>query len=171
MIARVAMMTLVLATALLLGTVIVPAISTGIWRPDLVVLTVVAFGLTDGSDTGARYGFTAGLAVDLLSAGSQLVGTAALVLLLVGYVSGMARPYLSSTGIVGQVAMAAAASTLAILSYGLLSQFLEVASSTPLAALQSGLATGLYNAVLAPFVLIGVGTLSRRLPGAPSATA
>lgn len=164
MIARAAMMVLVLLTALLLDTVILPGISFGIWRPDLVVLTVVAFALADGPGTGIRYGFLAGLTVDLLSTGSQLVGTAALVLLLVGYVSGMLRPYLSATGMVGTVALAGTASTAAVLSYGLLSQLLEVASSTPWAALQSALATGLYNALLAPVVVIVVGRLSRRLP-------
>lgn len=168
MIARVVMMALVLVTALLLGTVVLSGLSWGMWRPDLVVLTVVAFGLADGPGTGARYGFAAGLAVDLLSTGSQLVGTAALVLALVGYTSGVVRPYLAASGLPGQVAVAAAASAAAVLSYGLLSQLLEVASSTPLAALQSAVATGLYNALLAPFVLLGVGAVTRRVASAPS---
>lgn len=168
MIARVAMMALILLTALLLDTVVLPGISFGVWRPDLVVLTVVGFALADGAGTGARYGFVAGLTVDLLSTGSQLVGTAALVLLLVGYASGVIRPYLSATGLVGQVILAGTASTAAVLTYGLLSQLLEVASTTPWAALQSAVATGLYNAVLAPFAVTAVGTLSRKLPGAPS---
>lgn len=169
MILRAGMMILVLLTALLVGTVIVPGISAGIWRPDLVVLTVVAFALADGPGTGVRYGFAAGLTVDLLSTGSQLVGTAALVLALVGYASGIVRPYLTATGLIGQVALAGVASTIAVLSYGLLSQLLEVASTTPWAALQSAVATGLYNAVLAPVVVLAVGALSRRIPGAPSA--
>lgn len=169
MILRAGMMVLVLLTALLVGTVIVPAISAGIWRPDLVVLTVVAFALADGPGTGVRYGFVAGLTVDLLSTGSQLVGTAALVLALVGYASGVVRPYLSATGLIGQVALAGVASTIAVLSYGLLSQLLEVASTTPWAALQSAVATGLYNAVLAPVVVLVVGALSRMIPSGPSA--
>lgn len=164
MIARVGMMALVLLTALLLDTVVLPAISFGVWRPDAVVLTVVGFALADGPGTGARYGFAAGLAVDLLSTGSQLVGTAALVLLLVGYASGAARPYLAATGLVGQVTLAGLASTITVLTYGLLSQMLEVASSTPLQAALSALATGLYNTLLAPLVLVPVIALSRRLP-------
>ncbi|MBA2528472.1 MAG: rod shape-determining protein MreD, partial [Euzebyales bacterium] len=51
----------VLLTALLLQTVVLPAVAVAGWRPDLVGLTVVAFALADGPDTGARYGFTAGL--------------------------------------------------------------------------------------------------------------
>lgn len=171
MIPRLVMMAAVLVTALLLSTVVLSALTWGMWRPDLIVLTVVGFALADGPGTGARYGFVAGLAVDLLSTGSQLVGTAALVLLLVGYTAGVVRPYLSTAGLVGQVAVAAVASVAAVLAYGLLSQLLEVASSTPLAALQSAVATGLYNALFAPIVLIGVGGLVSRLPSAPSAAA
>lgn len=170
MIGRVAMMALVLVTALLLGTVVLPGISSGMWRPDLVVLTVIAFALADGPGTGARYGFAAGLTVDLLSTGSQLVGTAALVLLLVGYTSGVVRPYLSATGLVGQVAVAATGTTVAVLSYGLLSQLLEVASTTLVEALQSALATGVYNMLFAPFVLAAVAALSRRVPIASAVT-
>lgn len=164
------MMTLVAMTALLLDTVVLPGLSFGMWRPDVLVLTVVGFALVDGPGTGARYGFAAGLAVDLLSTGSQLVGTGALVLVLVGYGCGVVRPYLSATGLVGQVALAAAASTVAVLAYGLLSQLLEAAPSTPFDAVQSGLATGLYNALLAPLVVVPVGVLSRRVPGAPAVT-
>lgn len=164
------MMMMVLLTALLLGTVVLPGISFGMWRPDLVVLSVVAFALADGSGTGARYGFVAGLTVDVLSTGSQLVGTAALVLLLVGYSCGVARPYLSATGLVGKIALAMAATTLAVLSFGMLSQLLEVSSATPLQALQSALATGLYNVLFAPFVLAAVAALSAKLPVASSVT-
>lgn len=167
MIARVTMMAIVLLTALLLATVVLPAVTFGVWRPDLVVLTVVAFAVADGPGTGARYGFVAGLAVDLLSTGTHLVGTAALVLLLVGYLSGTVRPYLSATGLVGQIALAGVATTLTVLAFGLLGQLLEVAAITPLAAVGSALATGIYSALLAPLVLPPVAALSRRLPGAP----
>lgn len=168
MIARIAMMGIVLLTALLLATVVVPAVTFGVWRPDLVVLTVIGFAVADGPGTGARYGFAAGLAVDLLSTGTHLVGTGALVLLLVGYLSGTARPYLSATGLVGQIALAGLATTLAILAFGLLGQLLEVTPITLLAALGSALATGIYSALLAPLVLLPVAALSRRLPGAPT---
>lgn len=168
MIARVAMMGLVLVSALLLGTVVLSAVSFGGWQPDLVVLTVVGFALADGAGTGARYGFVAGLAVDLLSVGTQLVGTAALVLLGIGYASGVLRPYLSATGLTGQVALASTASAVAIVGYGLLGQLLEVAPSGLLAVVQSALATGVYNAVLAPLVLVPIGALCRTLPTTPA---
>lgn len=170
MILRAVAMALVLMTALLLGTVAMPAISWGVWRPDLVVLTVVAFALADGPGTGGRYGFAAGLAVDVLSSGSQLVGTGALVLLLVGYASGLARPYLASAGLVGQVALAGVASVASVLGYGILAVMLEVSATTPLALAQSALATAAYNAALSPLVLVPVSALWRRLPATGSVT-
>lgn len=163
MIIRLALMALVLVTAMLIGTVVLSAVSVGVWRPDLVVLTVVAFAVADGPGTGARYGFMAGLAVDLLSAGTHVVGTAALILLLIGYASGAARPYLSATGLLGQVGLAAAASVVAVVAYGVLAQVLEGNASSLLGIVRSAMATGLYNAVLAPFVLVPVRGLSRRL--------
>lgn len=171
MIVRLGLMGLVLLTALLLGTVVLGAISFGVWRPDLVVLTVVAFGLAEGAGTGARYGFVAGLVVDLLSAGTHVVGTAALVLLLIGYASGALRPYLSTSGLAGQIGMAASASAVAVAAYGLLGQLLEVDSPSLLGVVQSALATGVYNAVLAPLVLLPVGALSRRVMDSPTVAA
>lgn len=170
MIARVAMMAIVLITALLTSTVVLGAVSSGVWQPDLVVLTVVAFALADGPGTGARYGFVAGLVVDLLSAATHLVGTTALVLALVGYGSGAVRPYLSATGLAGQVALATAATMLAVAAYGLLAQLLEVDSSGLLGLVRSTMATGLYNAVLAPLVLVPVTALSRRLSDGSSSS-
>lgn len=171
MIVRLGLMALVLLTALLLGTVVLSAISFGVWRPDLVVLTVVAFAVAEGPGTGARYGFVAGLVIDLLSAGTHVVGTAALVLLLVGYASGALRPYLSTTGLAGQVGVAAAASVVAVTAHGVLGQLLEVDSVSLLGVVRSALATGMYNAVLAPLVLLPVAALSRRLLDSPAVSA
>lgn len=164
MTARIGMLALVLVTALLLATVVAPAFTFGVWRPDVVALSVIALALADGPGTGARYGFVAGLAVDLLSAGAQLVGSAALVLLLVGYMTGLARPYLAATGLLGRVAAAGAASAVTSLGYGLLAGLLEASSIGPASLLQAAGATGLYNTLLAPAVLVPVGALSRRLP-------
>lgn len=168
MIARAGMMGLVLVTALLLGTVVFSALSVGVWRADLVALTVVAFALADGPGTGARYGFVAGLGVDLLASGAQLVGTSSLVLLLVGYAVGAIRPYLSGSGWLGNVAVAGVASAVAVVCSGLLIQVLDVAPFDPAGTVVSGLATGLYNALLAPLVLRPVAALSERLPSTPT---
>ena len=82
----------VLIAALLLATVLGPAIAIGGWRPDVVTLTVVAFAIAEGPGTGTRYGFAAGLARDLLSGSAVVLGTSALVLLVVGTLVGHLRP-------------------------------------------------------------------------------
>jgi rod shape-determining protein MreD len=53
--------------------------------PDLVLLCVIAFGMTGGPAVGVIAGFYAGLALDLAPPASHPVGQYALVLCLVGY--------------------------------------------------------------------------------------
>lgn len=165
MIARVGMMGLVLLTAVLLHTVALPPFAIAGWRPELVTLTVVAFALADGPGTGARYGFVAGLAADLLSDGGHLVGISALVLLAVGYLAGLARPYLAGTTLAGQILVTAAASSLAVVAHGMLALFLDFSTFTAATLLQGALVVGLYNAALTPVVVRPLLALSRRVPG------
>src|SRR5687768_381786 len=111
-------MGVVLLTALLLQTVGLASVTIAGWRPDIVLLTVVAFALADGPETGARYGFIAGLFADLLSASTGLVGLTALVFLLVGDIVGRLRVYVHGMAWVGEAALAAAATAAAFLVYG-----------------------------------------------------
>jgi len=60
----------------------------GAGGPDLVLLVVVALGLTGGPATGAVTGFCAGLCLDLAPPGSYLIGEYALVFCLIGYLCG-----------------------------------------------------------------------------------
>lgn len=170
MIARVGMMALVLVTALLLSTVAFRPLAVAGWRPELVTLTVVAFALADGPGTGMRYGFFAGLAADLLSGGGHLVGITALVLLAVGYVAGLARPYLAGTTLTGQVAVAGAASVVAVLAHGMLALLLDFSAITLATLLQGAVVVGCYSAALAPVVVRPLMALSDRVPGAESAS-
>jgi rod shape-determining protein MreD len=164
--ARIGMMAAVLVTALLLQTVVFPTFAIAGWRPDLVVLTVVAFALADGPGTGLRYGFAAGLVADMLSGSGQLVGLSALVYLLVGYGAGISRPYLSGTGLLGRAAVAGGGSCLAIVLLGLFTLLLEVAPLTAAEIIEGAAIVGLYNAALAPVALTAVWRLARRLPSA-----
>ena len=74
--------------------------------PDLVLLCVVALGMTSGPAAGLSAGFCAGLALDLAPPANQLVGQYALVLCLVGYWSGRLRFTLRHSAV---LALAAAA--------------------------------------------------------------
>jgi rod shape-determining protein MreD len=157
------MFALVLVTALLLTGVVLPSVAIAGWRPDLVALTVAAFGFTDGPETGMRYGFLAGLASDLLGGADQLVGLTALVLLLVGYASGQARPHLTIATLGGTVLAGGLAGGLASVGQGLLTFMLDPARLSAVTMLESILVTGLYSALLAPFVVRPVAALSRRI--------
>lgn len=165
MIARVAVLAVVLVTAVLLTTVVAPAFALGGVRPDLVLLTVLGVALADGAGTGARYGFSAGLVSDLLAGSSQLVGLGAFVMLLAGYLTGLSRPYLGGSALMGQVAATAVATVAVVLGHGLLAALLDV-GVPGLSSLVGG-ATGLalYHAVLVPVVVRPVGRLSRRFSG------
>ncbi len=165
MTSRVAVMGAILVTALLLTTVVAPAFAIVGARPDLVLLSVVAFGLTDGPGTGARYGFSAGLLSDLVSGSSQLVGLGAFVLLIVGYLVGQCRPYVAGSPVAGRLAVTATATILAVLGYGVTGLLLDL-STTPMDAMARGaVGLALYHVILAPLVFRPVSALSRRFPG------
>lgn len=154
----------VLLTALLFQAVVAPAFGVGGWRPDLVLLTVVGVALADGAGTGARYGFTAGLAADLLSGGNHLVGLSALVFLLVGDGLGRLRPYMSGTGIAGEIAMGAVGGMAAFGMFGGLSLLLDLGQFTPGLLLQGLIATALWTGLLTPVFVRPMAAISRRYP-------
>lgn len=87
-------MTLYLAVPLLVIVAVLQAsvIShLSVWGvfPDLPALVVVSWGLLCGVKEGSLWGFVVGLAVDMLSGGP--FGAATLSLMMVGFVSGLAR--------------------------------------------------------------------------------
>lgn len=160
---------LVLTVVLLLQTVVAPAFSVGGWRPDLLLVTVVGFALADGAETGARYGFAAGLGIDLLSGPGQLVGISALVLLLVGYVLGSLRSYLPGTARVGEAVMGALAGIITFGLIGGLSLLLDVRQFTVANVAQGLIATALWTAILAPLLSRPLARLSYRFSGGDGA--
>jgi rod shape-determining protein MreD len=169
--ARAFVLGVVLFTALLLQTVVSPMIMIGGWGPDLVLATVVAFALVDGPETGARYGFAAGLGADLLSGGVHLVGLMALVFLLVGELVGRLRPYLSGTEQITAVALGAIAGVLAFGLFGGMSVLLDIRSMTLPFVVQGIVAGAAWTAITTPLMIFPVRALSRRFAGpeAPAA--
>jgi rod shape-determining protein MreD len=165
--ARIALLGLVLITALLLDTVVLSGIGAAGASPSAVLLTVIAVGLTDGGEAGARYGFAAGLGVDLVAGG--LVGLSALVYILTGFAVGSLRPFMTGSALAGQVLIGATASAAAIGLYGALSLLFEPEAISAGAVLVGGLVTGVGNGILAPFVIRPVAAALRRvevtLPG------
>lgn len=168
---RVLALGVVLFTALLLQSVVAPALAVAGWRPDLVLLTLVALAIVDGPGTGARYGFMAGLSADLLSGGTHLVGITALVMLLVGDALGRLRPYLSGTGHIGEAAMGAVAGAVSFGMYGGMSLLLDLREFTPAVLLQGIVATAVWTGLLTPLMVRLAAAISARYPTGDTPTA
>ena len=150
---RAALSVVLLAVALTVQLTVVNRLSLpGAGAPDLVLLTVVAFGMCSRPATAAVIGFCAGLCLDVAPPGSYLIGEYALVFCLVGYLCGRIRGLLNQSAmlmIAGAMAAAAAGEALVAL--------LGLAISDPQVswtAVQQVLpASIIYDVVVSPFLL------------------
>ncbi|MEV4939112.1 rod shape-determining protein MreD [Streptomyces zaomyceticus] len=140
--------------------------------PDLVLLTVVALALVYGPVSGSLIGFTAGLVADLAPPADHAAGRYALVLCVIGYLVGLAKPengrLTSATGPMAVVVAAAVGSTLLYAGVGAL------VGDT--AARHVGLGfllitAAVYDLLLAPFTVPLIMALARRAENDPLADA
>jgi rod shape-determining protein MreD len=138
--------------------------------PDLLLLTVLGLAMVYGHVGGALVGFGAGLLADLAPPADHAAGRYALVLCVIGYLAGLAKPengrLKSATGPMVVVAAAAIVSTLLYAGVGAL------VGDT--AARHVGLGSllftaALYDLLLAPFVVPGIMALARRAENDPLA--
>jgi len=138
--------------------------------PDLLLLTVLGLALVYGHVSGALIGFGAGLLADLAPPADHAAGRYALVLCVIGYLAGLAKPdngqLKSATGPMAVVVAAAIGSTLLYAGVGAL------VGDT--AARHVGLGSllftaALYDLLLAPFVVPGIMALARRAENDPLA--
>lgn len=160
MIRRVGVVTLVLVTAALLQTSLLPFLTLSGFRPDLLLLVTIAFALRDGLLTGMRVGFAAGVLVDLLLNESP-VGLTALVFVGVAYAVGMARPFLAPESWTAPVILSVMGTLVGVAGYGLLSAVLAEDAVAVGLIVQASLVSGIYALLLAPVVF----GLVRRLSG------
>ncbi|WP_327297617.1 rod shape-determining protein MreD [Streptomyces sp. NBC_01197] len=138
--------------------------------PDLLLLTVVGLALVYGHVGGALIGFGSGLLADLAPPADHAAGRYALVLCVIGYAAGLAKPengrIRSVTGPMLVVVAAAVGSTLLYAGVG------SLVGDT--AARHVGL-TGLlfsaavYDLLLAPFTVPLIMALARRAENDPLA--
>ncbi|MFF8956012.1 rod shape-determining protein MreD [Streptomyces sp. NPDC014894] len=138
--------------------------------PDLLLLTVLGLALVYGHLAGAFIGFGAGLLADLAPPADHAAGRYALVLCLIGYLAGLARPengkLKSATGPMLVVVAAAIGSTLLYAGVGAL------VGDT--AARHVGLGNllftaAVYDLLLAPFTVPFIMALARRTDNDPLA--
>ncbi|MFE0134782.1 rod shape-determining protein MreD [Streptomyces sp. NPDC059037] len=136
--------------------------------PDLVLLTVLGFALVYGHVGGALIGFGAGLLSDLAPPADHAAGRYALVLCVVGYLAGLAKPETgrlrSATGPLVVVVGAAIGSTLLYAGVGAL-----VGDTAARHVGLGGLlfTAALYDLLLAPFTVPLIIALARRAENDP----
>ncbi|MCB5179170.1 rod shape-determining protein MreD [Streptomyces antimicrobicus] len=138
--------------------------------PDLLLLTVVALSLVYGPTSGALLGFGAGLLADLAPPADHAAGRYALVLCVIGYVVGLARPdngrFRSAWGPMLTVVAAALGSTLLYAGVGALVGD-TAARHVGLVGLM--FTAALYDLLLAPFTVPFIMALARRAENDPMA--
>jgi len=138
--------------------------------PDLVLLTVLGLALSYGHVGGCLVGFFAGLLSDLAPPADHAVGRYALVLCLVGYAAGLARP--------DNGQLRTAAGPMLVVIGGAIATTLLYAGVGALVGDTAGAHVGLaklvftatlYDLLLAPFVVPLVMALARRFDHDPLA--
>ncbi|MFI5804581.1 rod shape-determining protein MreD [Streptomyces sp. NPDC051561] len=136
--------------------------------PDLTLLVVLGLAFVYGHVSGALIGFGAGLLADLAPPADHAAGRYALVLCVIGYLAGLAKPengrLRSATAPMLVVVAAAVGSTLLYAGVG------SLVGDT--AARHVGLGgllftAALYDLLLAPFVVPGIMALARRAENDP----
>lgn len=163
MIQRVGMLALVLVTTAIVQTSLLPTLSLSGFRPDLLLLLVIAFALRDGLLTGLRVAFTAGVLVDLLLNESP-VGLTALVYVGIAYAVGVARPYLAPDSLSAPMILSVAGTLVGVAGYGLLSAVLAEDPVSLALVATAALVSSLYALLLAPIVMGIVRRLSDQFP-------
>ena len=137
--------------------------------PDLVLLAVVALGLTGGPVAGMLTGFWAGLAMDVAPPAAGMLGEHALVFCVVGYGCGRLSRMTdrSAASALGVAAFAAAAGEVLYVAVGLMLgdpgiSWTAIRSVLPPSVLQ--------DVLISPFVVFGIwkagGQPASRSPGA-----
>ena len=147
MIVRTVVIGLLLLVAAALQTAVLPILDLAGFRPDLVLLVPVAFAIHDGPASGVRIGFAAGLLTDVLVATSA-IGVAALVMTVVGYAVGTARPYLAPNSATAPLLLCFLGSTTGSLLLGTLSTVLGDASASLGVLVTSALVVGVTHTLL-----------------------
>lgn len=163
MIARTTVLGLLLVTAAVIQTALLPFLPVSGIEPNLLLLVVLGVALHDGVQPGVRVGFLAGLLIDLLVAQAP-VGSATLVFTAVGGVVGTARPYLAPASVTAPLILALLTGIIGTAAYGAMSLILGDDRVTWEALGSAALRVGLLNTLLAPPVLAVVRRLSERFP-------
>ena len=163
MIGRALVLILLVLTVAAVQTAVLPFLAVSGFRPDLLLLLTIAFAVHDGPEAAVRIGFGAGLATDLLLQTSAL-GVAAMTYAVVGYLVGMARPFLATNSMTAPLLLAFGGSAVGSMVLGLLSGFLgEAVVDLPL-VMTVALFVAVVHTLLIPLALRLTREISARFP-------
>jgi rod shape-determining protein MreD len=130
--------------------------------PNLVLLVVVAAGLTRGAEFAMTLGFFGGVLIDLAPPADHIAGRWALALVVAGYLAGRVRQDAGQSAL-ASVATVAATSFVATSVFALSGLLLQDDSVSVAAALRVIPINVVYDVLLTPFVLPLVMRLFRRV--------
>ncbi|MBA2560829.1 MAG: rod shape-determining protein MreD [Propionibacteriales bacterium] len=130
--------------------------------PDLVLLIVLGAALVRGPDYAAAVGFGAGLLLDLAPPADHTAGRWALSLVIVGYLTGLAKPD-GDVSKLGTLLMAAAGAFVGTSLFALTGLVLGDPGVTVAAAFEVVPRAVLYDVIVTPLVVPLVVVLLRRL--------
>lgn len=163
MIGRSVVIGVLLVAAAAIQTAMLPLVSVGGYRPDLLLLLVIAFAVDDGPEVGVRIGFVAGLLTDALLATSA-IGVSALVMAVVGYAIGSLRRFLSPNSLTAPLLLCFGGSIVATVALGAMAQVLGDAVNSLSLLLTAALVVGVSHTILLPVVLRLTRGIASRFP-------
>lgn len=137
--------------------------------PDLLLLTVVALALAYGHVGGALIGFGAGLLADLAPPADHAAGRYALVLCVVGYLAGLAKPDGQPRSASRPMVVVVAAALGSTLLYAGVGALVGDTGARHVGLGQLLLTAALYDLLLAPFTVPWIMWLARRTDHDPLA--
>ncbi|AQU68730.1 rod shape-determining protein MreD [Streptomyces niveus] len=138
--------------------------------PDLLLLVVVALALVYGHTSGAIIGFGAGLLADLAPPADHAAGRYALVLCLIGYLAGLAKPDSGQlrTALGPMVVVVGAAVTTTLLYAGV-GALVGDTAARHVGLTNLVVTAAIYDLLLAPFTVPLIMALARRAENDPLA--
>jgi rod shape-determining protein MreD len=147
---RVLSLAAIIVTALLLQSTIFAQMKLFGVRPELMYMVTILIAIIEGPGEGMVVGFVGGLAQDFML--NTPKGLTALTLTLLGYGIGLTRQYITSPSPLLPTALVGIGTAAGVLFYEVVGFLLGQVQQPLLYTIKVPLLTGLYGAVLTPFV-------------------
>ncbi|GGJ89868.1 rod shape-determining protein MreD [Streptomyces camponoticapitis] len=138
--------------------------------PDLLLLVVVALALVYGHTSGALIGFGAGLLADIAPPADHAAGRYALVLCVIGYLAGLAKPdHGQPRTALGPMVVVVGAAVTTTLLYAGVGALVGDTAARHVGLTNLVVTSAIYDLLLAPFTVPLIMALARRAENDPLA--